>query len=82
MFKADAALEPVAEAAEPDSVEEAVDSLSVELAVCEAPEPEPELVAEELAVELAELELEVASSTVLLPHWVSRQVVIPSRSLG
>ena len=69
MFRAEAALSPVAVAPAPDSVAVAEESEPDELAVWEAAEPEPERVLEvALAVELSELELEVAWSTVLLPH--------------
>jgi hypothetical protein len=81
MFMADAALVPaVAEADWPEVWE--AEPPDVELAVSEAPEPELERVDEAVEEALSELELEVVSSRVLLPQTVSRQVVIPSRSLG
>jgi hypothetical protein len=80
MCRADAELEAaVAEADEPEVWE--AEPPEVELAVWEA--PEPERVDEAVEEELSELVLEeVVSSTVLLPQTVSRQVVMPSRSLG
>jgi len=81
MFRPDAA--PESAVAEADWL--AVDEASppeVELAVSEAPEPEAERVDEEVAEELSELRLEVASSTVLLPQLVLRHAAMPSASSG